>query len=202
MRIRCQARSSRELRCAGLVPSQRVGRRIFDCVAGKSLEKHSQKTLKVDLPGPAPPEARSGAVIDRRTLNGRSVRSAAVTTKIYDIGPFRLDTEAGVLTKAGEADGRWARARSGTGHAGGVPTNTFRRPASWRAAWPGVVVEESNLAVQISSLRRCSRKRPAASVGSRRLARRGYRYVGPVTALDDSRDPAWQAARDRICPSL
>ncbi|HTL36362.1 MAG TPA: tetratricopeptide repeat protein [Kofleriaceae bacterium] len=49
-------------------------------------------------------------------------------------------------------------------------------------AWPGVVVEENNLAVQISSIRRVL----AAADGDRwieTLTARGYRFVGPLTRI-------------------
>ncbi len=59
------------------------------------------------------------------------------------------------------------------------------------AAWPGVVVEESNLAVQISAIRRVLSQVPGGEHWIETLARRGYRFVGPVTELpDDRQDPS------------
>ncbi|HEU5479128.1 MAG TPA: winged helix-turn-helix domain-containing protein, partial [Candidatus Tumulicola sp.] len=53
------------------------------------------------------------------------------------------------------------------------------------AAWPHAVVEEGNLAMQISAIRRV-----LAEAGGARwietLHRRGYRFVGPVKVIDDN----------------
>jgi DNA-binding winged helix-turn-helix (wHTH) protein len=51
------------------------------------------------------------------------------------------------------------------------------------AAWPGVVVEESNLAVQILSIRRVLAQASGGENWVETLAKHGYRFVGPVTAL-------------------
>ena len=48
------------------------------------------------------------------------------------------------------------------------------------AAWPGVVVEESNLAVQISAIRHVLAQAPGGERWIETRARRGYRFVGPV----------------------
>jgi hypothetical protein len=57
------------------------------------------------------------------------------------------------------------------------------------AAWPGVVVEESNLAVPISALRRVLSQAPGGDSWIETLARRGYRFVGPVAEHpDDPKD--------------
>src|SRR5712691_9008634 len=67
------------------------------------------------------------------------------------------------------------------------------------AAWPGQVVEESNLTVQIAALRRVLGKEPGGERWIETLSRRGYRFVGPVVAqgaiasppqIDVARDPA------------
>jgi TolB-like protein/Tfp pilus assembly protein PilF len=57
------------------------------------------------------------------------------------------------------------------------------------AVWPGTVVEESNLTVQISTLRRVLDQGPAESSCIRTAAGRGYRFVAPV-----NRDPGGTAA--------
>ena len=112
-------------------------------------------------------------------------------TRIYDIGPFRLDSAAGVLTKAGVPMALGARAVA-------VLTTLVKRTNEYvpkgsimDAAWPGVVVEESNLAVQISAIRRVLSQVPGGEHWIETLARRGYRFVGPVTELpDDRQDPS------------
>ena len=54
------------------------------------------------------------------------------------------------------------------------------------AAWPGIVVEESNLPVQISAIRRVLSQAPGGAHWIETLPRRGYRFVGPVAELEDS----------------
>jgi predicted ATPase len=69
------------------------------------------------------------------------------------------------------------------------------------AAWPGVVVEESNLAVQISAIRRVLAQAPGGERWIETLARRGYRFVGPVTDVPgDSRQGAWSGNKRSNLP--
>src|SRR5262249_14851866 len=49
------------------------------------------------------------------------------------------------------------------------------------AVWPGVVVEESNLSVQVSTIRRVLAQVSGGDRWVETLARRGYRFVGPVS---------------------
>jgi TolB-like protein/Tfp pilus assembly protein PilF len=51
------------------------------------------------------------------------------------------------------------------------------------AAWPGLAVEESNLTVQISALRRVLGGAAKGTSWIETLPRRGYRYVGPVIPI-------------------
>jgi len=54
------------------------------------------------------------------------------------------------------------------------------------AAWHDLVVEEGNLAVQISAIRRVLAQTPGGEHWIQTLSRRGYRFVGPVTELAES----------------
>jgi len=55
------------------------------------------------------------------------------------------------------------------------------------AAWAGLTVEESNLAVQIAALRRVLGEEPGGERWIETLPRRGYRFVGPViTTMRDA----------------
>ena len=88
---------------------------------------------------------------------------------VYDLGPFRLD-----------ADRRRAQSYAGVPQPLGTrgvavlaallehANQSILKAAIMDAAWPGVVVEESNLAVQISAIRRALAQAPAAIVGWRR----------------------------------
>jgi prephenate dehydrogenase len=75
-------------------------------------------------------------------------------TKIYEIGPFRLDTEASVLTKAGVPVALGSRAVAVLAALVQRANEYVQKGRIIEAGWPDVVVEESNLAVQISAIRR------------------------------------------------
>ena len=104
-------------------------------------------------------------------------------TKRYEIGPFGLDSKAGLLTHAGVPVALGPRGVA-------VLTVLVERAGEYvakgsimDAAWPGVVVEESNLAVQISAIRHVLAQAPGGERWIETLARRGYRFVGPLTEL-------------------
>ena len=110
--------------------------------------------------------------------------------RIYDIGPFRLDADIGALTRADAPVALGSRAIA-------VLTALVERAHQFvpkssimDAAWPGVIVEESNLAVQVYAIRRVLGEAPGGEKWIETLAKRGYRFVGPVSApADDGRDP-------------
>src|ERR1700730_11457568 len=56
------------------------------------------------------------------------------------------------------------------------------------AVWPGTVVEDNNLTVQISSLRRVLDQGRASASCIQTIPGRGYRFVAPVTR--DATEPA------------
>ena len=70
------------------------------------------------------------------------------------------------------------------------PGDLVSRDAIMDAVWPGIAVEESNLTVQISALRRILDA--GASNGSciQTVPGRGYRFVGSVTSAELLSDPA------------
>jgi DNA-binding winged helix-turn-helix (wHTH) protein len=118
-------------------------------------------------------------------------------TRIYDIGPFRLDSEAGVLTKAGTPTPLGSRAVAVLATLVERPNQYVPKAGILDAAWPGVVVEEGNLAVQISALRRVLSQAPGGDGWIETLARRGYRFVGPVRELTDERRDAREPQASR-----
>jgi non-specific serine/threonine protein kinase len=101
--------------------------------------------------------------------------------KVYKLGPLLL--ESGVLTQDGAAlavGGRGVALLTAlVSHAPEFVTKS----ALMDAAWPGLVVEEANLAVQISTLRRALGRIPGGEDWIETLARRGYRFVGPVAEV-------------------
>jgi predicted ATPase len=70
------------------------------------------------------------------------------------------------------------------------------------AVWPGVVVEESNLAVQVAAIRRLFAQAPGGERWIETLARRGYRYVGPVRELPDERKAGPGSRRSNLPEAL
>ena len=103
-------------------------------------------------------------------------------TKLYQLGPFRLDAEAQTLFRGTEAVALGRRAvavllvlveRSG------APVS---KDGLIGAAWSGLAVEDANLSVQIAALRKVLSLHPGGERWIETLPRRGYRYVGPLAA--------------------
>jgi len=111
-------------------------------------------------------------------------------TRIFELGPFRLDADAALLTRDGALTALGPRAIRVLGtlvaHAG----DYVSKAKLLDTAWPGVVVEENNLAVQIAAIRRVLAQAPGADRWIETLPRRGYRFVGPVRELADERPAA------------
>src|ERR1700688_4435627 len=108
-------------------------------------------------------------------------------TAIYAFGPFRLDVAAGILFRGAEPVALGQRAVAllqilvkGAG-------NPISKDRLIESAWPGLAIEESNLAVQIAALRRVFAEEAGGDRWIETLPRHGYRYVGPVvTTGEDS----------------
>jgi DNA-binding winged helix-turn-helix (wHTH) protein len=104
----------------------------------------------------------------------------------YNFGPFRLDADAEALFRGTEPV---ALGRRGVALLRALverPGALISKDALIEAAWPGLVVEQSNLTVQIAALRRLLKETP----GEHRidtLPRRGYRFVGPVAMETNGR---------------
>jgi predicted ATPase/DNA-binding winged helix-turn-helix (wHTH) protein len=105
---------------------------------------------------------------------------------MYEIGPFRLDPDAEVLTHDGVPTPLGSRAVAVLAALVRRPNEHVPKSSIIDAAWPGLVVEESNLAVQISAIRRVLSRTPGGERWVETLARRGYRFVGPVSELPGS----------------
>jgi len=100
----------------------------------------------------------------------------------YDIGPFRLDAKLGALTRAGVPEVLGARAVAVlTVLVESAPGFVSKRQLI-DVAWPDVIVEESNLAVQIHAIRRVLAQAPGGDRWIETLIGRGYRFTGPVSA--------------------
>jgi predicted ATPase/DNA-binding winged helix-turn-helix (wHTH) protein len=104
---------------------------------------------------------------------------------VFEIGPFRLDADARVLTRDGLPTALGPRAVAVL-HVLVEHSNEYvPKRQIIDAAWPGVVVEDGNLNVQIAAIRRVL-KEVDGERWIETLARRGYRFLGPVKALSAS----------------
>jgi predicted ATPase/DNA-binding winged helix-turn-helix (wHTH) protein len=103
--------------------------------------------------------------------------------KLYKMGPLQLDPDAQVLTHEGAAVALGARGVAVLAALVSRANEYVQKSAILDAAWPGMVVEEANLAVQVSAIRRALARVPGGEGWIETLARRGYRFVGPVTEI-------------------
>lgn len=106
----------------------------------------------------------------------------------YEIGPFRLDTEAEMLFRGAEIVSVGKRAVGvlcALVERAGAPV---AKEMLMEAGWPGLAVEDSNLTVQISALRRAFGQEPGGEHWIETLPRHGYRFVGPVKARVNEAD--------------
>lgn len=113
----------------------------------------------------------------------------------YQLGPFRLDAGSEVLFRGTQITGLGRRPVAllrALLQQPGTPVSKERLIA---AAWSGLVVEESNLPVQIAALRRVFAEEPGGEAWIETLPRRGYRFAGPVVAVEDSAPLAGTAAQ-------
>ena len=118
----------------------------------------------------------------------------------YKIGPLQLDPDAQVLTQEGAAVALGARAVAVLTVLVSRANEYVQKSAILDAAWPGLVVEEANLAVQISAIRRAlarvRRRGLDRNVGAPRLPlrRAGCGNCRPVSGSGASRPQANQLA--------
>src|SRR5262249_40060494 len=110
-------------------------------------------------------------------------------------GPFRLDVQGETLFRGTEPVALSQRALALLRlliDRAGAPVS---KDALMEAAWPGLAVEESNLTVQIATLRRVLREEAGGGRWMETLPRRGYRFVGPVDRADCESTPTTSSMR-------
>ncbi|HEY2530514.1 MAG TPA: AAA family ATPase [Xanthobacteraceae bacterium] len=108
---------------------------------------------------------------------------------IHALGPFRLDTDNDLLFRGGELVALGRRAIALLRALVERPGAPVAKVALIEAAWPGQAVEDSNLTVQIAALRRVLGQEPGGDRWIETLPRRGYRFVGPLTAKGENGVP-------------
>ena len=99
---------------------------------------------------------------------------------IHQLGPFRLDTQRELLFHGTEPEPLGRRAIALLRALVEQPRAVVSKEALIEAAWPNRAVEESNLAVQIATLRRVLGQAPGGERWIETMPRRGYRFIGPV----------------------
>jgi TolB-like protein len=105
---------------------------------------------------------------------------------IYEFGPFRLDADAEILFRGAEPIVLGQRAVALLRlllQRAGVPVS---KDALIEAAWQGLVIEDSNLTVQVAALRKVFDEAGGDGAWIETMPRRGYRYVGPTVVTDSS----------------
>lgn len=117
-------------------------------------------------------------------------------TAVRALGPFRLDTEMKLLLRDGVPVALGPRAVAVLLALVARAGEPVSKEELFRAAWPGLAVEDSNLTVQVAALRRVLADGGDGADWIETLPRRGYRYVGPVGPVPAPALPA-PAAPDR-----
>src|SRR4051812_21790053 len=100
---------------------------------------------------------------------------------VYWIGPFRLDPASQTLSRDGVTESLGPRAVAVLAAIAARAPAIVLKDTIMDEAWPGLVVEENNLTVQISTIRRTLAHVAGGDRWLETIARRGYRFVGPVT---------------------
>jgi DNA-binding winged helix-turn-helix (wHTH) protein/TolB-like protein/Tfp pilus assembly protein PilF len=121
---------------------------------------------------------------------------------LYEFGKFRLDPAEHLLLCLGKSVPLTPKAfeilqilLEGNGH-------LLAKEELMRRVWPDSFVEEANLTVNISALRRVLGETPDGQQYIETVPKRGYRFVTPVTELRNGGVSSVSPAPDRIAPQL
>jgi DNA-binding winged helix-turn-helix (wHTH) protein len=124
------------------------------------------------------------------------------SSRVFLFDRFRLDRRGGGLFRQ-DTDGAWAPVEIGSRAVEVLGVLLERhgylvsRDEIMRAVWPATVVEEHNLTVQISALRRALDDGQLGGSCIQTVAGRGYRFVRPVTRAEQAQpDPRTAATVD------
>jgi TolB-like protein len=98
----------------------------------------------------------------------------------YSFGPFVLDLERGALLRDGVPIPAGNKATALLGALLAAENRAVAKHDLVDAAWPGIAVEESNLSVQIATLRKLLGPNPAGGEWITTVPRVGYRFAGTL----------------------
>jgi TolB-like protein/Tfp pilus assembly protein PilF len=113
-----------------------------------------------------------------------------MSERSVSFGPFILNPETGTLMRGGLPVTIGYRAFLLLKALVGRPGEVFTKAELFEAGWPGAIVEETNLSVQIAALRKALGIAPADSDWIATIPRVGYRFQGEVNPLADTRPNA------------
>src|SRR6266403_2106791 len=107
----------------------------------------------------------------------------------YEFGPFRLDAEKLRLTRAGEIVPLFRKDVESLLVLVRNPGKSLDREELMLAVWGSTVVEDANLTVAISHLRKALEGNGGATVYIETIPRVGYRFVADVREVAEERAP-------------
>src|SRR5581483_5429655 len=119
----------------------------------------------------------------KRVENGRETGLGMAQ---YSFGPFRLDAETEILFRGNEPTSAGQRAVALLRVLVQRPGVPVSKNELIDAVWPNLAVEDSNLSVQIASLRKVLGQEPGGDDWIETLPRRGYRFIGPRPTEEDN----------------
>jgi DNA-binding winged helix-turn-helix (wHTH) protein/TolB-like protein/Tfp pilus assembly protein PilF len=103
------------------------------------------------------------------------------TKRFYEFGPYRLDIDERVLLRGDEPVQLTPKAFDTLVALIENPGHVLEKEELMKRVWPDTFVEEANLAVNISALRKALGEPPAGGQYIETVPRRGYRFVAGVT---------------------
>ena len=113
-----------------------------------------------------------------------------------EFGPFRLDPARRVLWREGEVVPLTPKALDVLAALCEQPGAVVTKDELMRRVWPDTFVEEANLTVHVSALRKALGTQPDGRPWIETVPRRGYRYVGPPPRRSGRRHRArWPCCR-------
>ncbi len=115
----------------------------------------------------------------------RSVLEAAKLQGIFEFGGFRLDLNGPLLTRNGRALEVAPKALDILAVLAANAGRVVLKDDLLSLVWPDSVVEEGNLAVYISSLRKVLAENGEPGVWIETAPKRGYRFAAPVRRVPD-----------------
>jgi eukaryotic-like serine/threonine-protein kinase len=131
------------------------------------------------------------------TMNGEEIDLS------YEFGPFRLEPATRRLLREGEALPLTPKAFDTLLLLVQNYERVVEKEEVLRRVWPDAVVEESNLAQNVFTLRKALGDTPEGARFIATVPRRGYRFVAPVTALrNGDRAPAPAGASGTPAPEM